>query len=216
MICACLFLGFKVAQLNVGLDLIKEMFPYLSNFNQEKQTENINILFDYEFYLMNVINYDFYVFCPYKAMQGFFFKMSKGHCYNELFVVPSKLENISQFEELVEAQIDKAFLTDLIFIFSYSYIALASIFYSAELLNIEFNLIRELIAFDLMFIVNKDENEKRNHFEEFLVNYFATFKERINNIKVLKDENFKEAKKKVLKFLNKNPKYVERLEQDRK
>ena len=40
-------------------------------FSNKKNIENILLLLEYEFFLINILNYEIYVYCPYKAMLGF-------------------------------------------------------------------------------------------------------------------------------------------------
>ena len=51
-------------------------FAFIKDFNKESQIPNDQLLLKYEFYIIHIINYDFYVFCPYKAI-GLFINCRK-------------------------------------------------------------------------------------------------------------------------------------------
>jgi len=204
LLCASIYLGCKVAQLNITLDTMKNVFPFLKEIHQEKNIENILILLEYEFYLINVINYDFYVFCPYKAMVGFIHTISKSQKDLNLLPYFDDKNKTKEFESKCENLIDVTFYTDLIFLISYSYIGLSCIFIVAEneKLNLEF--IKKLLKLD--DVLNYD------HFYKFTL---PTVNNYLNNVKIYTENEFVDKKKRILKFLYRNPKYVERIEKDR-
>jgi len=204
LLCASIYLGCKVAQLNITLDTMKNIFPFLKEIHQEKNTENILILLEYEFYLINVLNYDFYVFCPYKAMVGFIHSIVKNQKELMIFSNFDDSNKTKEFELKCESLIDMTFLTDLMFLISYSYIALSCIFISAENENISIDIIKNLLKLD--DVVN---------YEFFFKFTLPTVKNYLNNIKIYNEVEFVDRKKRILRFLNRNPKYVEKIEKDR-
>ena len=208
LLCAALFLGFKVAQMSVNIETMKNICPFLKEKHTEKNVENILLLLEYEFYLINILNYDLYVFCPYKAMVGFLYSINNNQKVFDIKILSDTNEqftiNAKEFEIKVENFIDQTYLTDLIFLYTYSYLALSCIFLAAEFYQIKFELIRTLLELDK--IINYDT---------FLNDIYLTVKENINSIKILSDEEFVNNKKKILKFLIKQPKYTERIERDR-
>jgi hypothetical protein len=183
---------------------MKNIFPFLKEIHQEKNIENILILLEYEFYLINVINYDFYVFCPYKAMVGFIHTLAKSQKDLNLVSYFDDINKTKQFELKCENLIDVTFYTDLMFLISYSYIGLSCIFIIAE--NEKFNLdyIKQLLKLD--DVINCDQ---------FFKYTLPTVKNYLNNVRIYNENEFIDKKKRILKFLLRNPKYVERIEKDR-
>lgn len=204
LLCAAIYLGCKVAQMNVTLDTMKNIFPFLKEIHPEKNMENILILLEYEFYLINVNNYDFYVFCPYKAMVGFIHTIVKSQKEMKLLSYFDDKNKSKEFESKCENLIDITFLTDLIFLISYSYIALSAIIIAAENEGLNLENIKKLLKLD--DIIN---------YEIFYKYTLPTVKNYMNNIKIYNEVEFVDRKKRILKFLNRNPKYVEKIERDR-
>jgi hypothetical protein len=193
--------------MNVGLDLMKNICPFLKEIHTEKNIENILLLLEYEFYLINHLNYDFYVFCPYKAMVGFIYKMNKNQKIFGIQIfsdAPSAGVSGKEFELKCESLIDQTFLTDLPFLITYSYIALGCIYLTAEFYKIDTELIKILLQLDNL-----------ENYSSFIDDKLQMIKEELNNLKILSDDEFKNMKAKIFKFLSKNSKYVERIEKDR-
>lgn len=208
LLCAALFLGFKVAQMNVNLDLMKNICPFLKEKHTEKNIENILLLFEYEFYLINFINYDFYVFCPFKALSGFLYKINQNQKAMGVQLFSEEINvgvSSKEFELKCESIVDQTFLTDLIFLVSYSYLALGCIFITAEFFRMDLNSLEKLLEF----------NTSMPNYKNLLENILPQIKEDLKNLRVLTDEEFVHKKKRIAKFLSKNPKYVEKIERDR-
>lgn len=184
------------------MEMMKDLCPFLRDKHTEKNIENILVMLEYEFFLINVINYDFYVFCPYKAMLGFIYQIKMSQISNKTLLFDEN--NLKIFETKCEAMIDQAFLTDLIFIISYSYLALSCIFLTAESFGISFDQIKSLLRLDIKF-----------NYDNFINETLLMVRETLNNIKIISDEEFINNKKKIFKFLKNNPKYVEKIEKDR-
>lgn len=206
ILCASLFLGFKVAQISVNLDLMKSICPFLKDKHTEKNIENILLLLEYEFFLINILNYDLYVYCPYKAMLGFMYELA-----NNEKKLKSSGEHIifddnfcKEFENKCEAFIDQTFLTDLLFSIPYSYIALSCIFITAEFYKIDYDLIKKYLNL-----------ENYINYEQFYTETLFSVRDTLSSLKILNEEEFVSLKKRILKFLNKNPKYVQKIENDR-
>jgi hypothetical protein len=183
---------------------MKNICPFLKEINKVKNVENILLLFEYEFYLINVLNYDFYVFCPYKAMVGFLHNLKVNQNKENIIIFPENSNLAKDFELKCETFIDSSFLTDLIFLYSYSYIALSCIFLTADFFNMEINTVRALLQLDDYL-----------NYDNFFSNIMPTVKEYLNNIKILTDDEFMDKRTKLYKFLKRNPKYVEKIEKDR-
>jgi hypothetical protein len=200
---AAVFLGFKVAQLNVNLDLMKTMFPVLKEKDKKTNIDNLYYLFEYEFYLINVLNYEFYIFCPYKAMVGFIYDMK---CSQKIKNIPLFTDQLSaeDFEKKCESFIDQTFLTDLMFVLSYSIIAISCIFLTAEFYQMSFDWVKALLQLEGVI-----------DYENFFMETYRLVKSKLEEIKVLNQEEYKEKKSKIYKFLFKNPQYVEKIEKER-
>lgn len=61
----CIYLAFKVCQYNFKLDVLLQYFPTLDH----------ETIIKHEIYIINLINYDFYVMCPFKCLEGLLFKL---------------------------------------------------------------------------------------------------------------------------------------------
>jgi hypothetical protein len=199
LLSACLFLGFKVAQISVTLNDMKNICPFLKEKHNEKNVENILLMLEYEFFLINVLNYEFYVFCPYKAMLGFLNEFKKLQESNKYIFLDEN--QIKEFELKCESYIDKSFMTDLIFTVSYSQISLGCICITAAEFSLDANIFTPIIGEEL--------------FHKFLKEILPVIKESIFSLKIISNEEALNDKKKILKFLNRNPRYVEKIEKDR-
>ncbi len=201
LLSACLFLGFKIAQISVNMDIMKGVCPFLKEKHPEKNVENILLMLEYEFFLINVLNYEFYVFCPYKAMLGFLNEIRRNQIKQDEILLDEN--NLKDFELKCESLIDQTFNTDLIFIFSYSQLALSCIYLTAEQYNLDLGKLKSLL------------NIEESKYENFSKEIFPRVKEIFLTIKIISEEEFVNNKKKILKFLNRNPRYVEKIEKDR-
>ena len=197
---AALFLGNKVAQLNLSILEIEKLFPILKN-NEKK-------LFDYEFFLATILDYNFYVYNPYQAFYGLIFTLEQKD-----FFLAQKTDNFidsNEFKQGCIDIIDKMFLTDNIFLFTYSEIALASIFIKCLEKNININKVAEKIEIDKIINI-----------KEFMEGPLEKMK---HNLELLKEyENFEEQNKKAneiykitLHFHKKFPQYQTKLDEERK
>ncbi len=223
MVCAALFLGFKNAQMSVNIEIMKNLCPFLKEKHKEKNIDNVYLLLDNEFYMINVLNYDFYIFCPYKAMIGLINTLKintqsdsdsdrerdrddKSLSISISININIFNESVTQknFETKCESLIDQTFLTDLIFLYTHSYIALACVFLTAESFNIKHDTIKSILQL-----------ETKINYTNFYDVILPNVREQINSIKIITDDEFANYKKKILKFLYKNPKYVEKIEKDR-
>ena len=75
---ASVFLGSKlVAQLNISNEGMENMFPFIKGTEKK--------LFEYEFYLSNILEYEFYVYNPYQALFGFIFSSSANSLTDFIF-----------------------------------------------------------------------------------------------------------------------------------
>lgn len=144
---ASFFLGFKLCEMDVGLNKICDIFPYLKETDKSSGKSNKEILLEYEFYILDVLGYDVHFYDPYKALRGLLFKVFSnendfngdnrndgnnsflGLSFDEYLVIEKDVFNF--FSEII----DITFYTDFNFIFSYSEIALFSIVFINELIN---------------------------------------------------------------------------------
>jgi hypothetical protein len=202
MLCACIFLGFKIAQLNVNLDVMVNVCPFLKLNNVERNMNNIQIMFEYEFYLINVLNYDFYVFSPYKAKMGLLYEIKNSG--KEGVEDAISMMSSNDFDAKVNSFIDYSFYSDILFLYSYSQIALSCIFMVAELSGIDTEIIR--------YILDLDSFMRYDHFYHIVL---PAVKNAMNTTTILNNQEFIDRKKKILLFLKNNPKYSEKLEKDR-
>ena len=69
LMAASFFLGAKVAEKNYPLEELYKRFPIVKGAEK--------ILFEYEFYLVSVLDYEFYVYNPYQALLGFIFTLEQ-------------------------------------------------------------------------------------------------------------------------------------------
>ncbi len=203
------FLGMKSAQLDVSLDLMKSIFSFIKDFNKELQISNDQLLLKYEFYMIHIIIYDFYVFCPYKAMMGFIFKLtSSDFIFNAL-----KNSNLSfkEIEAEAEKMIDRTFATDANFMFNFSLIALSCVIYAFQIYNQSKNLgISPLEVIDALEI--KDFLDASSFINVVLVKIHDL----LSKIPDFNREEIREKKSRTTGFLVKYKEYNEKLEVDRR
>ena len=199
LMAACFHLGRKLAAMNYSLEDYKKIFPVL--------TENIDRLMEYEFYLCTILEYDFYVYNPYQALLGFIYTLKE----KEFFLAQDENNYVSQEDFTNDCMniIDKMYLTNIIFLYTYSEIALGSIFIKCEYKNINVENISE-----------KLELNKVINIEEFVKNQVSDMKKKLGEIP--KYENIEEEEKKtneiyrtVKHFLRDFPKYKAQLEKER-
>ena len=193
------FLGSKINSLHYTQNELFKIF-HISKDSWE-------ILKEYEFYLCTVLEYDFYVYNPYQALLGFIYTLDK----KEFFISQDKQNYINQddFKNDCMSIIDKMYLTDNIFIYTYSEIALASIFIQCEYKNINTINISEKLDLDKIIDV-----------KEFIEKQVTDMKKKLDQIP--KYETTEEEEKKINKiygsvksFLKKFPKYQAQLDKER-
>ena len=208
MMATSLYLGMKSSQLDIKIDLLKTIFPFIKENNKETNIPNLTILFKYEFYMINVLSYDFYVFCPYKAMLGFMYKIKSSQIQEKV----ESVQNLTmiEVENEVEKYIDKTFATDSIFLYNYSYNSLACIFLGFEYLKITKNL--NVTQEDIIEALELHDYIDVGNFINFIL---PKTKELIEKIPNFTKEEKKEKKGKIMAFLKKYPEYKDRLEKDR-
>ena len=130
-------------------------------------------------------------------MLGFIYELDSKHFFDSL-------KTKEQFQKECEATIDQTFLSDLIFTYNYSYIALASIF----IVGVSFN-------FDNDKIINTLELKQLIDIKKFLNEYLVDIKNNLEQIKIIEKNEFLEYTKKVIIFNKKYPQYAEKLEEER-
>ena len=199
LMAASLLLGSKVAQIKVPFEDIEASFPIIKN--------SIEKLFSYEFYLATILDYNFYVYNPYHSLLGLIYNLEKNK-----FFLAQNAENYINPEEFKQGcvdLIDKMYLTDNIFLFSYSEIALASIFLKCYEKNININKVSE-----------KMEIDKIVNIKEFLEGPLEKMKKNLESIPEF--ENMEEANKraneiyKVTLYFHKSfPQYQKKLDEER-
>jgi hypothetical protein len=207
MMATSFFLGMKSAQQDISIEKLIRIFKFIGEFNKKQNLSNTTILLKYEFYLISILNYDFYVFCPYKAMSGLCYKLKQNQIELNNNNKANKFYNINiqDIEKLAEAYIDKTFLTDVIFLFNYSYISLSSIYLSINFLNKEITLEE---FFEILDLKNKIDIDKFN-------NIYNKIFELIEKIPKFTREEIKEKKSRRNGFLERYKEYSDRLEKDR-
>ena len=194
---ASIFLGGKISSETI---YIKELIDLdKKTFSEEK---NFKKLIKYEFYLSVILQYDFYVYDPYKALIGFIYLLDKQNFFIGQLSVDAL--NKEQFLEECEKIIDNTYLTDLIFLYSYSYLALSSIFIVGDKIAIERN---EIVSkLNLNIDINKFFSE--NGIYEDVV-------KTLNEIPNVSYEDAKEIEGKIKQFKHKYIKYEEYLNEER-
>jgi len=212
MMATAFFLGMKSAQLDVSLDLMKSIFAFMKDFNKESKISNDQLLLKYEFYLIHIINYDFYVFCPYKAMMGFMYKLQSSDLILKKLKNASA-ENLSLKEIEVEAEkfIDRTFASDAIFMFNYSIIALSCIIFAVELFNQSKN-----IGISPLEILEALEVTDLLDVDNFLNVSNSKIYDFISKVPNFTREEIREKKSRTTGFLIKYKEYNEKLEVDRR
>ena len=199
LMAASVFLGSKVAQLNITIEALEKIFPFIKGTEKK--------LVEYEFYLSHVLEYEFYVYNPYQALFGFIFSLKQ----KEFFLAQSSENyvNPNDFQQECVDVIDKMFLTNNIFLFTYSEIALASIFIKCEEKNI-----------NTINIAEKLELDKVINVKEFLEGPLVKIKKNLESIPKNEnnEEDLKKAKemyKKVIHFHATFPQYQKKLNEQR-
>ena len=196
---AAFLLGAKLAAVNYSYKEINKIFPIIEN--------NLNKLLEYEFYLCTILEYEFFVFNPYQALIGFIYILEQ----KEFFLKQDKENYINQddFKNDCMAIIDKIYLTNSIFLYTYSEIALASIFIESE--NKNKNITDIVEKLDLGNSINT---------KEFKEKQVLDMKKKIEALP--KYANFDEEEKKTVEiyknvrnFLKTFPKYQAQLDQER-
>lgn len=212
MMATAFFLGMKSAQLDVSLDLMKSTFAFIKDFNKDLKISNDQLLLKYEFYMIHIINYDFYVFCPYKAMMGFTNKLQQQNL-NLNFLEKIKCANLNFKEIEAEAEkfIDRTFATDAIFLFNYSYIALSCVIFAFQIFSQSKNLgITQLEILEVL------EVKEFLDVDNFLNMVLSRIYDLISKIPVFTREEIREKKSRTTGFLIKYKEYNEKLEVDRR
>ena len=199
LMAAAVFLGSKVAPINLSIQDIEKIFPAVKNSDKK--------FFDYEFFLCTILEYDFYVYNPYLALMGFIFNLEQ----KEFFLAQSSENyvNPNEFQQECIDLIDKMYLTNNIFLFTYSEIALGSIFIKCEQKNIS-----------TINIAEKLELDKVINVKEFLEGPLKKMKENLDLIP--KYENNEKKKKinhdifkKIDNFHKSFPEYQKKLDNER-
>ena len=199
MAAAC-FLGSKVTQVNKSLSDMEKIFTILEN-NEKK-------LYEYEFYLSTILEYEFFVYNPYQALIGLIYNLEQ----KEFFLSQNSQNyvNPSEFKQECIDIIDQMHLTDNIFMFTYSEIALASIFIKCE--EKKLNTIN---------IAEKLEIDKIINVKEFLEGPVEEMKKNLEMIPKYenKEDEYKrsdEIYKEIVKFHKDFPQYQRKLDLERK
>ena len=194
---ASIFLGGKISSETIYIEGLIDLDK--KTFSEEK---NFKKLIKYEFYLSIILQYDFYVYDPYKALIGFIYLLDKQNFFIGQLSVDAL--NKEQFLEECEKIIDNTYLTDLIFLYSYSYLALSSIFIVGDKIAIERN---EIVSkLNLNIDINKFFSE--NGIYEDVV-------KTLNEIPNVSYEDAKEIEGKIKQFKHKYIKYEEYLNEER-
>ena len=194
---ASIFLGGKISSETIYIEKFIDLDK--KTFSEEK---NFKKLIKYEFYLSVILQYDFYVYDPYKALIGFIYLLDKQNFFIGQLSVDAL--NKEQFLEECEKIIDNTYLTDLIFLYSYSYLALSSIFIVGDKIAIERN---EIVSkLNLNIDINKFFSE--NGIYEDVV-------KTLNEIPNVSYEDAKEIEGKIKQFKHKYIKYEEYLNEER-
>ena len=192
-------LASKVSSKNFNQSDYVKIFPFLAS-----SWDKLN---EYEFYLCYVLDYEFYVYNPYQALLGLIYTLEqKG-----FFLTQDKENYINQDDLKSECMkiIDKMYLTDIIFLYTYSEIALASLFIQCEYKNININNIAENLDLDKLL-----------NYKDFINNQVEDMKKLIEEIpkyETEKDEStkIKEIEKSVRNFLKDFPHYKNKLRDER-
>ena len=199
LMAAAFLLGRKLSAMNYTMEDYKNIFPVAA--------DNTDKLFDYEFYLCTILEYDFFVYNPYQALLGFIYTLKE----KEFFLTQNENNYVSQEDFTNDCMniIDKMYLTNIIFLYTYSEIALGSIFIKCEQKNINITNISEKL--DLSEIIDT---------KEFIQNKVSYIKKKLGEIPKYESDEEEEKKaneiyKVVKKFLRDYPKYKAQLEKER-
>ena len=199
LMAAAFHLGRKLSAMNYNFEDYKKIFPFLS--------ENPDKLIEYEFYLITILEYDFFVYNPYQALIGFIYTLKE----KEFFLAQDEENYVSQEDFTNDCMniLDKMYLTNIIFIYTYSEMALGSIFIKCEYKNIDINNISEKLEIDKIINI-----------KEFIGTKVSDMKKKMEEIP--KYQNNEEEEKKtndiyrtVRHFLRDFPKYKAQLEKER-
>ena len=193
-------LASKVASLNFSQNDYIKIFPFLAN-----SWVKLN---EYEFYLCYILDYEFYVYNPYQALLGLIYTLEQ----KDFFLTQDKDNYINQddLKKNCMNTIDKMYLTDIIFLYTYSEMALASIFIQCEYKQININNIAE-----------KLELNKILDYKEFIANQVQDMKKLLEeipkyNTKKEEEEKIKGIEKGIRSFLDTFPQYKNKLIEERK
>lgn len=199
---ASIFLALKVCQYDIHLEKMKEIFPFLQERN-ELNIDNIHILLDYEFFLINVLNYDMHIYSPFKALRGLCTHIELNMAEEVIELIKQRAFSLELMESEAEEIINKTFLTDLMFQFNHSFIALFSLMYVFDV--------------ELKEPLNKlfESLDIPQESYDLVLNDFDVFKNKINSINLVPENDIIEKIKKRLRFLKKNPEYVKKIESER-
>jgi hypothetical protein len=193
-------LGAKISSMNYTLNDYKKVFPFIEN--------SLNKLNEYEFYICHILDYEFYVYNPYQALLGLIYTLEQ----KDFFLTQDKDNYINQddLKKNCMNTIDKMYLTDIIFLYTYSEMALASIFIQCEYKQININNIAE-----------KLELNKILDYKEFIANQVQDMKKLLEeipkyNTKKEEEEKIKGIEKSIRSFLDTFPQYKNKLIEERK
>ena len=197
LMASAFLLGAKVSSMNYTNDDYLKIFPILQN-NWEK-------FYEYEFYLCTILEYDFFVYNPFQALLGFIYELEK----EKFFQDKENKINPELFKNDCQNIIDKLYLTDCIFLYTYSELALASIYIQCDIKNINTNNIEQKLN------LNKIMNVK-----EFIDNKVVDIKKKLDEIPkfnstVEEEQKSTEIMRNVGKFHMEFPKYKEQLKEER-
>ena len=193
-------LGAKISSMNYTLNDYKKVFPFIEN--------SLNKLNEYEFYICHILDYEFYVYNPYQALLGLIYTLEQ----KDFFLTQDKDNYINQddLKKNCMNTIDKMYLTDIIFLYTYSEMALASIFIQCEYKQININNIAEKLDLNKML-----------DYKEFIANQVQDMKKLLEeipkyNTKKEEEEKIKGIEKSIRSFLDTFPQYKNKLIEERK
>ena len=193
-----LFLAFKVTQNDINLEKMRSLFSV-----DEK------IIIEHEVLILTVVDYDLFIFCPYKAKMGLTYILEvkiiilkkKNSDFNKL--IHNKNVKFDEINNLSNKVIDSSFKTNATFIFSFSQIALASLYITINALNIG---VEDAVFFDFFGILDF----------ESLKQSILEIDQEIKKLVEVNESEVKEALKIVKKFKQYNPEYYNELEKQKK
>ncbi len=212
---AAFYLGFKVCELDVNIKNLKKLFPFFV----DKEEEKIPLLLKYEFYLLDVLGYDLHVYCPYKAMKGIIYDlfMSKYDFLNEE-------KDFIAFQDLIfkdsSKVIDLSYLTNLVFVISYSKIAIYSMIYYSN--NILSNKINHDTQADMLLInLSELKHKLDSYIEDFASKHpdsfsqYNDFENELNKNKDINEADLNKSLAKTFKFYETHKDYTKKLDDNR-